>query len=901
MKGLIIKLLFLLLNISVVFASNPLSVKGKVIDAETKEPVIGATVYIEALSSGTLTDTHGLFFVSLPADSRSVVLEIRYLGYQTSKQTVNLPLSQMLVVHLKPESYKLKEVNVMAESKGELSNYKIKKTALEYIQPSGISDILQLIPGHLLSDGVLSQNQQISMRQAGSDASTALGTSVVIDGTPQTNNANLQTFNGESTQYVKHVNGGVDLRTISTDHIDEVEIVNGIPSVKYGNLTSGAILIKSKAGISPWTIRTKVDPLNKLLYAGKGFRLPAKAGNLNVGIDWAQSRPDVRNELERYNRITAQLLYSNQIKWNKQLFSYRTRLHFTNSMDTKKNDPDLLRKSEEVQSRFSKWDFSTEGKWWVNAGFLKSISINLSASQTQDIFKNKRIVSLINQSAIPAEGVTGEHEGAYLPGEYLSEYTIDGRPLLLFGNLISESFMKTGEWKHRITLGGEMDYEKNNGAGVLYDASRPPSLSSRKRRFADIPGLGKWAVYLEDRINKQINNHRLMLQGGVRLTGLFNVDKSYVISRKIYPEFRTNFKWDLPALHIRNNQYAVFLEGGWGQHYKMPTLGYLYPEDAWHDIVALNYFSQTPENRLVIMNSRQRDRSNKDLKPALNNKFELGLGVVKDDFLLTGKFFYEILNNGFVNNTVYDPFVYNKYEGLKNPVSGRPSLSDFNMASDTLIKSYSRPVNGDKVVKKGVEYRVIFPKIKPIHTTIEVNGAWFRTTYDTSLPVQYAPSYVINGKPYPYVGIYEWSQGSEKEQINTTIWANTHLPGQRIVFSCALQIVWHTSGRTVPFSGVPVAYMDKTGGVRPFTSADALDPVKSMLIRNFSDNYFTPATTPVSMGLNLKAAKEIGKHLTISCFVNRIWDYNPMYRTNLDTNDRKWTVPFFGTEIKLTI
>lgn len=897
MRVLFTHILFFVLQIIPLAASTTTPLKGKVTDAVSKEPIIGATIYAASESGGTLSDINGFFSLAL-AGTGSIQIEVRYLGYQTYTQKIDLPQRKNLLIELQPESYKLKEVNVMAEAKSELSNYTIKKTALEYIQPSGISDVLQLLPGQLLSDGSLSQNQQISMRQAGSDASTASGTAIIVDGTPQTNNSNLQTFNGESTQHVKNVNGGVDLRTISTDHIDEIEVINGIPSVKYGNLTSGAILIKSKAGVSPWTVRTKIDPLNKLVYAGKGFRLPGKMGNIYAGADWTQARPDVRNELEKYNRLTGQILYSNQVKWNNQLFSFRSKLHYTNSMDSKKNDPNLLRKGEEVEAIYTKWSLTTDARWWINRGFLKNISFNFSATHTKDVFRNNRIVSLINQSAIPSEGVTGEHEGTYLPNEYFSAYTIDGKPLLIYGNLIAESFLKTGALTHRITTGTDIDYEKNNGKGILYDASLPPSPGSRKRRFSDIPGLGKWAVYAEDRINTEFGNNRLMLQGGVRVTGLFNVDRKYDISSKVYPEIRTAFKWDLPAI---GRNLTFFVEGGWGQHYKMPTLGYLYPEDAWHDAVALNYYSQTEANRLVMMNSRRTERINTELKPALNNKFEIGFGMVKEDFRFSAKFFYEILNSGFVNSTVYDPFAYTKYEGLKNPVTGRPSLSDFNAIGDTLMRSYTKPVNGDKVVKRGIEYRIMFPKIKPLYTTIEVNGAWFRSLYDTSLPVQYAPSYVIHGKPYPYVGIYEWSQGSEKEQVNTTIWANTHLPRQQLIFSCALQIVWHTSNRTVPFSGMPVAYLDKSGEVKRFTETDASDPVKKLLIRNFSNNYFTPSTSPVSMSLNLKATKEIGKYLTISCFVNRLWDYNPMYRTNLDTNNRKWVVPFFGTEIKLTI
>ena len=35
------------------------------------------------------------------------------------------------------------------------------------------------------------------------------------------------------------VNSGVDMRSVSTDDIESVEVVRGIPSVEYGDLTSG--------------------------------------------------------------------------------------------------------------------------------------------------------------------------------------------------------------------------------------------------------------------------------------------------------------------------------------------------------------------------------------------------------------------------------------------------------------------------------------------------------------------------------------------------------------------------------------------------------------------------------------------------------------------------------------
>ena len=63
---------------------------GKVTDAKTNEPIIGATVTISQLKISTSTNANGEFtFDRLPARGRYVV-EVRYLGYQTLVKTVDL-------------------------------------------------------------------------------------------------------------------------------------------------------------------------------------------------------------------------------------------------------------------------------------------------------------------------------------------------------------------------------------------------------------------------------------------------------------------------------------------------------------------------------------------------------------------------------------------------------------------------------------------------------------------------------------------------------------------------------------------------------------------------------------------------------------------------------------------
>ena len=46
-------------------------------------------------------------------------------------------------------------------------------------------------------------------------------------------------FRGDADNSRNHVSYGVDMREIPTDNIEKVEVVRGIPSVKYGELTSG--------------------------------------------------------------------------------------------------------------------------------------------------------------------------------------------------------------------------------------------------------------------------------------------------------------------------------------------------------------------------------------------------------------------------------------------------------------------------------------------------------------------------------------------------------------------------------------------------------------------------------------------------------------------------------------
>ena len=66
--------------------ASPVVVRGMVIDAEGKEPVIGASVVIDGTNKGVATNVDGQFALKLPPDTSLV---ISYIGYKKQKVHVS--------------------------------------------------------------------------------------------------------------------------------------------------------------------------------------------------------------------------------------------------------------------------------------------------------------------------------------------------------------------------------------------------------------------------------------------------------------------------------------------------------------------------------------------------------------------------------------------------------------------------------------------------------------------------------------------------------------------------------------------------------------------------------------------------------------------------------------------
>ena len=81
--------------------ASPVVVRGMVIDAENKEPMIGAAVFIDGTSKGVATDIDGQFALKVPSNTSLV---ISYIGYEKQKVRVSSLLrSENNVIILKTD------------------------------------------------------------------------------------------------------------------------------------------------------------------------------------------------------------------------------------------------------------------------------------------------------------------------------------------------------------------------------------------------------------------------------------------------------------------------------------------------------------------------------------------------------------------------------------------------------------------------------------------------------------------------------------------------------------------------------------------------------------------------------------------------------------------------------
>lgn len=892
--------------------------KGIIIDQKTKESIPFASIYIHTIASGTTSDIEGLFHLFTEYEGKTK-LTISCVGYQSKDVEVSLPLSSRLEVELKQTSYSLNEITVLSKE-GERGNSVslIDKATMQHIQPSSFTDILQLIPGHSSSENSMSSANFITMRQAGSDNNTSLGTAFTINDANLNNDANMQAYYGLGDDAVSSritTSKGVDMRTISTDMIESVEIVRGIPSAKYGDATAGVVKIELKTGHTPWEARAKVDLKNQLFSIGKGLILPKKGGALNLDLDYATYNPNPRNNTVNYTRTTFSTRYENMFDLSDNTsLKLRSNISYTGSFDDVKTDAEALTQGY-LKTEYKNLLASLQAVLKIKQSFVKEIKLSTSYNTTKDRIDRYKLLNIGGTTPLTTISMEeGIYDTEYLPVEYFSSLIIDGKPITANTKVDAGSELRLGKTFHTQSFGLSFDYSKNNGDGPIYDLRRPPysaSSSARPRAYRDIPALQKLSFYVEDNTTIPIAEAKLLLQPGIRLTTMPQIGDSYTMSGKWYAEPRINTKLSFPQFKIAGEQSSIAITAGIGQLYKFPTLSQLYPDKIYADYVQLNYYSLNEVFRYANVKTYVINPVNYNLEPAKNIKQEIGLVFVVGNIKLDVTVFKESMKNGFSTGSTavtHNYLYYNAESGPENPTS-RPTLDQFEHTSENTTFLYQTNTNSAGIYKKGIEYSLDLGRITPIYTHIWMNGAWFNTRYKQTDLQHRKTNMTLHNRPYKYTGIYEYGEGAkesnQKSQFNTNIYFDTHIPFLRMIFTTSIQNMWFTSSRTDYNTGRPIAYLDEFGIRHEFTQ-EAIDANSDLkyLIDTYNDYKFVNKKVAMASFVNIKLSKEIGNNIKLACYLNNVLNYLPDYTSAygvrvINRNNESYANPYFGAELNV--
>lgn len=910
MSKKIIILLFVLLGSFTEIWAQSVAFRGSVMSEVTREPLEFVTVQLlraERPVYGGITDANGRFDLSqiVPGCYRVVVAG---LGYDEVSGELSLRSDTTVTYVLRPTVTSLSEVVVTAsESARPTSASIVDRTAMQHLQPSSFTDLMELVPGGKAVDPQMGQANLVRIRETSiTEDISSLGVGFYVDGVSESTDANLQYMPSSSSEVnnTTTMSKGVDMRTISTDNIENVEIIRGIPSVAYGNVSNGAVIIHRRASESPLTARFKADKTSKLLSVGKGISLGGNGSRiLNVDLSYLDSKIDLRNSVKNYTRFTASVrLNGNDMFADGRYMRWNVSADYTGSFDKAKRDKDATVKEDSYKSDFS--SVKLVGRWSLDFGeasWLRMVNVSASASQKWETMTETRSVSLNRPSAIATQREAGEFDGIYLPFNYVAQMEVDGRPLYLTASAKSEFVFPLGALQNKLNVGVDWSYQKNLGDGQVFDVARPisESLTTRPRRFKDVPGLQPFAVYVEEAFTLPLAAHKLSFTPGVRLQSLLGLDRRYEMRGKLYPDFRADLQWTLPAI----NGWKLSFSGGLGWISRMPTTAQLFPDLKYVDLVQLNYYHTNPDFRRINMMTYNWDNTNYDLEPARNRKWEVRSDVSYDGNRLSVTYFRERMNNGFGDLTYYKSLEYKQYDPSSidaSTITSAPALDRLTFATDYNLSVYSMVGNTTKVRKQGVEFQLATKRFDAIKTRLTVNGAWIETVYSTNHPTYKAASILLDNKQLRFVGLYLDEAGITSRSFNTNFMFDTYIQRLGLTFSTSFQCTWFTSRRNLYTSGVPVSYVDQAGVNHVFTDADRSDVQLQHLVEKYSNYYFDRTTVPFFMDVNLKASKRIGKFMNLSFYVNRLLGIYPDYTQRNVLVRRSPTSPYFGMELNLT-
>ena len=226
-------IIFGLLLFAVSHAYSQYSVRGTIIDSNTEQPVIGATVQLQKPERAAITNLSGEFLLENLSEG-SYSLLISSLGYGTKSLKIELPEDEQLRIELSPTAIEIEEVIVSTPFHQLQSDnvMKVERVTMESIERTGANS---------LTDG-LNQIAGVETVTTGS----AIGKPVI-----RGLSSNRVLVYAQGVRYENQQFGDEHGLGLSSSGIESVEVIKGPASLLYGSDALGGVLYLNPERYAP--------------------------------------------------------------------------------------------------------------------------------------------------------------------------------------------------------------------------------------------------------------------------------------------------------------------------------------------------------------------------------------------------------------------------------------------------------------------------------------------------------------------------------------------------------------------------------------------------------------------------------------------------------------------------
>lgn len=294
-------LLLCFLPLGLFAQSEKLTVSGYVKDSKNGEGLIGASVFVKELLTGTTTNTYGFYSLTLPKGNYTLV--ISSVGYRKAIKDVKLTeINQIFNVEVQEDGQELAEVIVSGKREDdnikaiEMSVNKVDMKTIKKI-PALLGEVdlvraIQLLPGvSTVGEGATGFN----VRGGSIDQNL-----VLLDDAPVYNSSHLfgffSIFNPDAVKDVKLIKGGIpaqyggrassilDVR-MKEGNAKKLEINGGIGFI-FSRLSIEAPIIKDKASFIVAARRSYADILAKPFLTGNNANTQFNFYDLTAKVNY---------------------------------------------------------------------------------------------------------------------------------------------------------------------------------------------------------------------------------------------------------------------------------------------------------------------------------------------------------------------------------------------------------------------------------------------------------------------------------------------------------------------------------------------------------------------------------------------------------------------------------------